>query len=116
MVGDPRTGMKDLALMLPDDRREVIGQRLLPSFIEKESDGYPQSVRDFLQRADRGGSHSPFDLANETGRDSHFLRKHLQRHPAVFSHLPDLEADGLHLCLDSRHILLNTFDSPNPRY
>jgi len=100
--------VKDFALMLSDDRREVIGQCLfITLFIEEESNRDPQSVGDFFQRADRGGSHSPFDLADETGRHSHFLRKLLQRHPAVLSHLSDLGADRRHLSLDRRRNFLD---------
>src|SRR5512136_2724882 len=107
MVGDPRAGVKDLTLMLPDDGGEVIRQCLFPLFIEEESNRYPQRVGDFFQRADRWSSYSPFDLADETGRHSHFLRKLLQGHPAVLSHLPDLRADRLHLSLDRRRIVLD---------
>src|SRR4030043_2059474 len=105
MIGDPRGGVKDFALVLSDDRREVVGQRLLSFFIEEESNRYAQSVRNFFKRADRGGSHSPFDLADETGRHSYFLRKLFQGHPAVLSHLSDLRTDRLHLSLNRRPTL-----------
>ena len=93
MIGDAGAGVKDFSLMLSDDGGEVIGQRLLPVLIEEESNRYSERVRDFLQRADRGRGHSSFDLADETGRHSDSLGKHLQRHPTVLSHLSDLQAD-----------------------
>ena len=56
MVGDPRAGVKDFALMLSDDRREVIGQRLLPLFIEEESNRDPRVSEIFFSELIEGAA------------------------------------------------------------